>query len=160
MDTDITLSHSLDGFPAAAVAFVSAMQRRRALLETQTGLSATELRALFRVAAAVRATPKELARHLDMTTAAITFISTRLVERGLIQRVDHPTDRRSLFLELTPSAHQLMHGLHSEFDAMLEGATGNLTESGRSALTATLLSLAASIDDQPRPAPVAVIRPG
>lgn len=149
MYKEILHAHSLDGFPAAAVKFVNAMQHRRSLIETQTGLSPNELRSLFRVAAAVRTTPKELALHLEMTTAAITFISGRLVERGLLLRVDHPTDRRSLYLELTELAHQLMRDLHAEFVAMLEGATGGLSGAELAHLTSTLLSLAVSIDQHP-----------
>lgn len=151
MQNDSNRAHALDGFPAAAVKFVNAMQHRRSLIETQTGLSASELRALFRVASSVRSTPKQLALHLEITTAAVTFISTRLVERGLLVRVDHPSDRRSLYLELTPSAHQLMRDLHGEFAAMLESATATLTTSDLDSLTETLLSLAGSIDSHPEP---------
>ena len=126
MSTEAGQSHTLDGFPAAAVEFVNVMQHNREKIAKDAGLSATELRALFRVAAEVSVTPKQLAEYLDMTTAAITFISRRLVESDLLHRVDHPNDRRSLYLELTPLAHQMMLDIHRDFVALLEADDADL----------------------------------
>jgi len=145
MDTEIGASHTLSGFPAAAVEFVNVMQNNRERIAKDAGLSASELRALFRVAAVVSVTPKELAAYLDMTTAAITFISRHLVEEGLLHRVDHPNDRRSLYLELTPRAHQMMLDIHSDFAALLEAATGELKFSEVDDLSTTLSSVARSM---------------
>ena len=119
-------SHTLAGFPAAAVEFVNMMQLNRERIARKAGLSASELRALFRVAAVVSVTPKDLAGYLEMTTAAVTFISRRLVAVGLMHRVDHPNDRRSLYLELTPLAHEMMLDIHRDFVEVLEAATSEL----------------------------------
>jgi len=145
MSSEIGASHTLDGFPAAAVEFVNAMQRNRERIAEDAGLSASELRAMFRVAAVVSITPKELAAHLDMTTAAITFISRRLVEAGLLHRVAHPNDRRSLYLELTPLAHQMMFEVHRDFVALLEAVTSELGSVGVDRFSSSLRSVARSM---------------
>ncbi len=145
MSSEIGASHTLNGFPAAAVEFVNVMQRNRERIAKDAGLSASELRALFRVAAVVSVTPKELAAYLDMTTAAITFISRSLVERDLLHRVDHPNDRRSLYLELTPLAHQMMLDIHRDFVALLEAATSELAFADVDGFSTSLRSVARSM---------------
>ena len=142
MGTETGASHTLSGFPAAAVEFVNVMQSNRERIAKDAGLSASELRALFRVAAVVSVTPKELAAYLDMTTAAITFISRRLVERDLLHRVDHPNDRRSLYLELTPLAHQMMLDIHRDFVALLETSTSELKFAELDGFSTSLRSVA------------------
>lgn len=138
-------SHALDGFPAAAVEFVNVMQHNRERIAEDAGLSATELRALFRIAAAVSVTPKNLAEYLGMTTAAITFISRRLVDAGLVHRIDHPNDRRSLYLELTPLAHRMMLDIHRDFVALLEAATEQLGSTEVERFSTSLKSVARSM---------------
>ncbi|MET4705640.1 MarR family transcriptional regulator [Frigoribacterium sp. UYMn621] len=145
MSTETGQSHTLDGFPAAAVEFVNVMQRNRERIGQDAGLSPSELRALFRVAAEVSVTPKQLAGYLDMTTAAVTFISRRLVESGLLHRVDHPNDRRSLYLELTPLAHQMMLDVHRGFVELLEAATSELSPAELATFSGTLQSVARSM---------------
>jgi DNA-binding MarR family transcriptional regulator len=145
MSTETRPSHTLNGFPAAAVEFVNVMQRNRERIGEDSGLSPSELRALFRVAAEVSVTPKQLASYLDMTTAAVTFISRRLVESGLMHRVDHPNDRRSLYLELTPLAHRMMLDVHRGFVELLEAATDDLSAAELETFSGTLQSVARSM---------------
>ena len=145
MSTEASQSHTLAGFPAAAVEFVNAMQHNRERIEHEAGLSASELRALFRVAAEMSVTPKQLAGYLDMTTAAITFISRRLVNLGLLHRVDHPNDRRSLYLELTPRAHRMMLAVHHDFLTLLELATSDLSATELDSFSDRLRSVARSM---------------
>ncbi len=139
-------SHTLSGFPAAAVHFVNVMQLNRETIAERAGVSPTELRALFRVAAVVSVTPKQLAEYLDMTTAAITFISRRLVESDLLHRVDNPQDRRSLYLELTPRAHEMMLEIHRDFVALLDAATTELDGPTLDAFSLTLTSVARAME--------------
>lgn len=120
-------AHVLEGFPAAASAFVAALESNRLRIARDAGLTGTELRALFYVARVKSTTPKDLAAHLGMTTGAVTAISRRLVEAQLLHRVDHPEDRRSLYLELTPEGHATMLQMHGGFADMLEDATSTLS---------------------------------
>ena len=140
-----TNAHQLTGFPKAASAFVSAFEANQQKLAVEAGLTGTELRALFRVAHVVSITPKALAAHLGLTTGAITAISRHLVEVGLFHRVDHPDDRRSLFLELTPRGHDLMNQLLGDFYDMLAASTTSLSGAELAVFTDSLTAVAAEV---------------
>ncbi|CAN5483579.1 hypothetical protein BH10ACT4_BH10ACT4_07930 [soil metagenome] len=135
-------AHTLDGFPAAASIFLRSLDSNRHRIARECGVTASELRALSRVAEAASITPKELAQSMEMTTGAVTAISTRLVEADLMRRVDHPSDRRSLFLELTPAGDEIMNEIYREFDAALTAATRGVPEDDLRACSALLLSVA------------------
>lgn len=138
-------SHRLDALPAAAVRFSRALDRNRERIAEEEGLSASELRALFYIGEHVRATPKQLAAHMHITTGAITFITRRLVEIDMLTRAEHPDDRRSIQLELTPRAHTAMERIHADFDAMVTSATAHLGEEDLAQFTSSLDSVATAI---------------
>jgi len=120
-------THSLHGFPAAAIRFVRALERNREKIATDHGLSASDLRALFWIAEHASVTPKALAEHMEMTTGGITVITNRLVNQNLLHRSAHPNDRRSLYLELTPEGHVIMRTIHTDFRSMIAASTTGLT---------------------------------
>ena len=127
MAKDRTRRHTLTGFPNAAIHLLRALEDDRQHIAAQHGISAIELKGLFRIAAVGSVTPKQLAEHLSVTTGAITGISTRLVSAGLLHRVAHPNDRRSLYLELTDAGHRAMAAIHADFDEMVSDATLGIT---------------------------------
>ena len=135
-------AHALSGLPAAATEFVNALEANRRRIAEDAGLTATELRALFHIGRVVSITPKDLAAHLELTTGAVTAIARRLVAANLLHRVDHPGDRRSLYLELTEDGHQRMTAIHDDFDAMVSAATTSLAAQDRDRFTESLLTVA------------------
>ncbi|MEC5152560.1 MarR family transcriptional regulator [Cryobacterium sp. GrIS_2_6] len=139
------LAHTLTGFPAAATLFVSALDANRQRIAQDSGVSATELGALFRVGRSMSIPPKDLAHHLGMTNGAITAIARRLVDANLLHRVAHPGDRRSLYLELTQHGHDVMSGIHRDFSEMLAACTTSLTAMQLTAFTEALTSVAAQV---------------
>jgi DNA-binding MarR family transcriptional regulator len=74
-------------------------------LSERMGMGTSELMALARLAMDDSQGPSELARSLHMTTGAMTAVLDRLAERGHVERVEHPSDRRKVALRLTSSAH-------------------------------------------------------
>ncbi|MCB5272869.1 Multiple antibiotic resistance protein MarR [Arthrobacter sp. SO5] len=144
METPRT-KHALAGFPYAATRFVRALERNREKIATDRGLSPSELRALFWIAENASVTPKQLAEHMELTTGAITAISTRLVNLGWLARLAHPNDRRSLYLELTPDGHAVMADIHAEFNGMIAASTTGLTEQELAAFEAALLTVAEEV---------------
>jgi DNA-binding MarR family transcriptional regulator len=68
-------------------------------------LGETDMRALrFAIAAqrqGVVATPSLIAQYLGISTASVTKLLDRLAEGGHIRRLPHPTDRRSIAIEVT-----------------------------------------------------------
>lgn len=141
-------SHRLTGFAESASAFVNALDGNRQRIAMDAGVSGTELRALFRIGRMVSITPKDLAAHLEMTTGAITAIARRLVEMGLVARIDHPDDRRSLYLELTVHGHEVMEGIHRDFNSMLADSTSSLDEAQLAAFTHALDTVAAEVRER------------
>jgi DNA-binding MarR family transcriptional regulator len=138
-------AHTLDGFPAAALVFLRSLDSNRHRIAREAGVTASELRALSRVAEAASITPKELAESMEMTTGAVTAISTRLVEADLMRRVDHPSDRRSLFLELTPAGDKIMDQIYREFDDTLTTASRGIPEEDLRACSALLLTVSEAL---------------
>jgi DNA-binding MarR family transcriptional regulator len=69
----------------------------------------------------VLVTPRDVARHLGLTTAATTTLLDRLVEAGHVERRPHPTDGRSKVVVITDharrEAHGLLHDVHEEMRA-------------------------------------------
>lgn len=135
-------THTLDGFPAAALALLRALDSNRHRIAKQSGVTGSELRALSRVAEAGGITPKELADSLEMTTGAVTAIANRLVESGLLLRVSHPSDRRSILLELTPSGDELMRSIYVEFDEALAASALSVGSGDPRACVAVMLAVA------------------
>jgi DNA-binding MarR family transcriptional regulator len=68
----------------------------------QLQMGATDIRALFVISeAGESATPKLVAEFLELSTGATTSLVDRLVNAGSVIRAAHPTDRRSVVLQLT-----------------------------------------------------------
>lgn len=149
METPRT-THSLAGFPHAAVRFVRALERNREKIAMDYGLSPSELRALFWIAEQASVTPKQLAEHMELTTGAITAISTRLVNLGWLERLAHPNDRRSLYLELTVDGHSVVADMHTQFNAMITASTTGLSKKEMAAFEAALLTVAEEVSRRTR----------
>lgn len=130
--------HLLTGFPDAAIHLLRALEEERQRLAEEHSLSTTDLRGLFRVAESGDLTPKELAGHLALTGGAATGISRRLIAAGLLQRVTHPEDRRSVRLQLTGEGHRTISAIHADFIAMVDRATHGLSREDVSTATDVL----------------------
>jgi DNA-binding MarR family transcriptional regulator len=88
-------------------------------------LGSSDLRATRFVMTACTAgaivTPRDIARHLGLTTAATTTVLDRLVAAGHVERRPHPTDGRSKIVVVTDhartQAHQALSSVHDEMRA-------------------------------------------
>ena len=82
------------------------VQAERAL--RASGLSSTDLTALRYLVQGYRdgrdLSPKDLIVMLDTSSATVTNVVERLVERSFVTRVQHPTDRRAHYLVPTEAA--------------------------------------------------------
>ena len=114
--------HKLDGIPLSVQEFLRAFDTVRRRLALQAGVSATELRALSRIAESETMTPKALAEFLELSTPAVSALTNQLVERDLILRNAHPRDRRSLLLELSPTGHAVMETMYLDFQQSIADA--------------------------------------
>lgn len=73
-----------------------------------------------------------IADHLDLSLAATSHLVERLVQRGLLTRVEDPHDRRQKRVELAPDGAALVQGIHQRaaaaFDQLLEPLPRDLRE--------------------------------
>ena len=88
---------------------VRADRAMRNSLARRMSLGESDLRAVRFVMASTRTgrltTPRDLAEHLEITTAATTTLLDRLTAAGHVERVSHPTDRRSKVVVATEHAY-------------------------------------------------------
>jgi DNA-binding MarR family transcriptional regulator len=104
--------YDVEGRPDTGVAIIAALEASgRANVELQrriratSGLGDTDVNAvLFLLASSVEShivTPKDLATHLQVSTAAASGLVDRLQRAGYVRRESHPTDRRGITVVLT-----------------------------------------------------------
>jgi DNA-binding MarR family transcriptional regulator len=79
--------------------------RLRHVIARRAGLSESDLVAMEHLMREPLG-PGELARILDVTTAASTGLVDRLVQRGHVERRAHELDRRRTQVEVTPSGRE------------------------------------------------------
>jgi DNA-binding MarR family transcriptional regulator len=72
-----------------------------------------------------------LAADLDVRLSTMTGIIDQLQEKGLVERVDHPRDRRSLHVRLTPKGRKLYRGAHEAFLSHLKPLVDGRTAAAR-----------------------------
>ncbi|MBN9211679.1 MAG: hypothetical protein BGO45_14405 [Microbacterium sp. 71-36] len=75
-------------------AYVEARRSAEAATRAELRLSETEVRALLRIRERPGIRPSELRDHLGVTSAGVTTLVDRLVERGLLRRELDTEDRR------------------------------------------------------------------
>lgn len=71
------------------------------------GINRTDARCIDIVEQHGRVTAGDLAKEAGLTTGAVTALVDRLEEAGLLQRAYDRSDRRKVFIELTPAAQGL-----------------------------------------------------
>jgi len=89
-------------------ALVLGNERYRRSVAESLGLGITELRTLMQLHNAGPHTPRQIADFLGFSTGSTTAILDRLEGGGFIVRTPNPSDRRSLLINLTPSAEVSM----------------------------------------------------
>ncbi len=83
-------------------------------------------------------TPGELAEHEKVQPPSITRVIASLEERGLIQRMPHPTDRRQVVLTVTDQGREVVRKVRKLREAWLAQRLRDLTPSERAVLREAL----------------------
>lgn len=92
-----------------------AQRRLRARFACRLGLDATEFEAFVIVGDGGRVTPREIAKVLLLSSGATTAVLDRLEKHGMIERLPHPADRRSVLVQLSPRAEAARDWLYDSF---------------------------------------------
>jgi len=120
-------------------------------VRTNAALGENELRILQYVLARDReggdVKPSEISRHLGISSASTTALLDRLEKLGRVERVSHPTDRRSILIAPTARAADEVAALVDAFEDHVAAAIERLTPTGRSSVLAFLDAATAAADE-------------
>jgi DNA-binding MarR family transcriptional regulator len=110
-----------------------------------TSMSENELRVVQYLVSAQKdgrdVMPSEITRQLGITSASMTALLDRLERNGALERVNNPSDRRSVFIAPTPAAAATLASTLDEYERGLHGLSRDLDPGERAAVSAFLDSL-------------------
>ncbi len=114
------------------------MRAERIAQGLQPELSDTQLAALAALERNAAMTPSALAEHEKVQPPSITRVIGALEERGLIQRMPHPSDRRQVVLAVTDQGRDLVAQIRRLREAWLARRLRELSSDERATLTQAL----------------------
>lgn len=91
-------------------------------------LSLSQLRVLYFLRRRSRSSLSEVANYLDVTRPTMSAMVERLVQRGLIDRIVDPTERRRIILTLTPEGTAEMERVYDATLASVADRLAGLSE--------------------------------
>jgi len=91
----------------------------------------------------------QLARTLKVAVPTMTSMIDGLVERGLVERQPHPTDRRQVRLLLTDDGQHTLERYHHITHDRLAAPLTHLSKARKARLAAALEDLNALLEDEP-----------
>jgi DNA-binding MarR family transcriptional regulator len=106
-----------------------ASARHRAAMSRRLGLSESEMLAVAHLAQHGRLSPSALGHLLDLSSGGVTALVQRLESGGHLVRRRHPTDGRSVLVELSPELVQRAEQAFGPLVDDLERAALELSES-------------------------------
>lgn len=119
--------------------------------QVTSGLSATDLTALRYLVQGHRdgrdLSPKDVIVMLDSTSATVTNVIERLVSRGLVTRVEHPTDRRAHYLVPTADAIARVDDALSAHHTAIVAVIDGVSAADARAAADVISRLVAALDD-------------
>lgn len=134
---------------------VRADRDMRSRLSASMRVNPTDLRSLRHVMRSVDSaesggapgvTPRKLADHLGISTAAVTTLVDRLVASGHLVRVPHPTDRRSIVLLPTELARRQMDENLADMHERMKRIAAAVPEDARPAVVEFIESLTSEME--------------
>jgi DNA-binding MarR family transcriptional regulator len=137
-------SSQLDEIAAALPQRASTLSRLF-LTRTSICVSRTEVGVLHTLRAGPRRIT-ELAAEERVTQPAITLLVNRLAERGWVERVSDPSDRRAVLVSLTAQGEEVFEQLRAEYRALLHEEMASLEDSEVETLAAAVTILDKLID--------------
>jgi DNA-binding MarR family transcriptional regulator len=115
-----------------------------------SGLSSLDLAAIRYLVQGYRdgrdLSPKDLIVMLDTSSATVTNVVERLVERGYVTRVQHPTDRRAHYLVPTEDAVRLVDDAYEAHHSALVGVIQTLSPTQAETAADVITHLADALD--------------
>ena len=92
---------------------------------------------------------RDLAAALGITAASASSLVDRLVRDGYVQRVPHPSDRRSVAIETTAKTDEEVRSTLGGMHRRMLAAVEELTPAQREAVAIFLQALISSVEEHP-----------
>jgi DNA-binding MarR family transcriptional regulator len=108
-------------------------------------LTFAQARALFMLAARKELTISQLAKLLDVGKPTASILVQQLVERELITRTEHETDRRHTIIRLSPKGQEIGAGRRKEREKQWQRWLSQLNDDELSALAHGLTAIVAVV---------------
>lgn len=125
------------------------LQAQRA--QRASGLSSVDLTALRYLVQGHRdgrnLSPKDVIVMLETSSATVTNVVERLVQRGFVVRVEHPRDRRAHYLVPTPEAIRRVEASLAPHHSAVASAIDSLSPADAETAATAVLRIAAALDD-------------
>lgn len=116
-----------------------------------SGLSNVDLTALRYLVQGYRdgrdLSPKDVIVMLETSSATVTNVVERLVQRGFVTRVQHPRDRRAHFLVPTPEAIRCVEASLTPHHAAVAAAIDSLSPAEAETAATVVSRIAAALDE-------------
>ena len=130
-----------------AEVFMHRSMREYRQFSRDSGLSMSQMSALFHIHYGGHCGVSDLGEHLGVTNAAASQMIDRLVQQGLLERSEHPIDRRAKYLALTPRGQALVQQAIEARMRWIEDLTTTLTSEQQQAIAAALTTLTQAARD-------------
>ncbi|MFE8702282.1 MarR family winged helix-turn-helix transcriptional regulator [Cytobacillus sp. FJAT-54145] len=88
-----------------------------------------------------------IAGRLDMDKPTISGVVKRLLEKGFIQKLPHPTDKRAHILQLTEQTKEILPTLEKKSEETISVALQGFSEKEISELTSYLVRINMNLKD-------------
>lgn len=108
-------------------------------------LTFAQARALFMLAARKELTISQLAKLLDVGKPTASVLVQQLVERELVTRTEHATDRRNTIVRLSPKGEEIGAGRQREREKQWQRWLGQLSDEELKALAHGLSAIVAVV---------------
>lgn len=108
-------------------------------------LTFAQARALFMLAARKELTVSQLAKLLDVGKPTASILVQQLVERELVTRTEHETDRRHTIIKLSPKGQEIGAGRRKEREKQWQRWLSQLRDDELSALAQGLTAIVAVV---------------
>lgn len=137
--------------PATDFLFYTVTRLQRSLgrafetIAMEHGLSQPELIAGLVLAEGVPLSNAQLARRTFVSAQASHELAARLIERGLVERTEHETNRRVRLLSLTQEGADLVADCQDRLTDVERRATAELGDGARESMNSRLLATALTL---------------
>lgn len=84
---------------------------------------------------------KDIPKIIDKDKSTVTALVNKLIGLGLIDKLDHKTDKRASYIKLTEKGGALRHALTEISEKLKEKAYSNLTDEEKNIMTKLLAKI-------------------